>query len=648
MLRIVLGFFPWVLYSILMGMSIQRETIILITLASACLLGYKELKKRFVLPWSTVIFFLLLLALNFFFPYTLLLKHGNLLSNSALAALSWLSLVFRRPFTLQYAREQTAKEIWELPGFFRSNQIITAVWAGSFTVCAGASFLHIYANLSDALYQTASYIPLGFAVWFTMKFPDWYRQRKIDRLIQISEEAQKSNFFLKGHFAPVTKELDQTNLPIEGELPKDLFGVYMRNGPNPVFAPFSYTFPFDGDGMVHAVYIRDGHASFRNRFIETDQLQVERRLGKAVYGGVDCPFIREPGLLLPEDPTLPVKLGRFIHVIRHANKYIALHEANPAYEINAHLETVGPWNPTQSKIPISVNPHPRLDPATGELYLISYDLDRPIVTYHVLDAKGKLLREGTIDVPHCYMIHDFVLTKNYFILFLCPVVIDKLGGAKGKHMFNWESQLETQIALVSRANPSGPILWMQSEPFFTFHFANAYETEHEIKIDYVRYPKFTMKNNELDPGHLYRTTIDLRQRRCSHRQIDDRNVEYPRINESKNASLYRYAYIPSNLIDKNNVDVFNAIMKYDLKSDQALTHEFGAEYEVGEAVFVPKPHATEEDDGYLMLFACHRPTHRTDFFLLDARHISAKPIARVSLPQRVPHGLHGSWMAGPW
>jgi carotenoid cleavage dioxygenase len=31
--------------------------------------------------------------------------------------------------------------------------------------------------------------------------------------------------------------------------------------------------------------------------------------------------------------------------------------------------------------------------------------------------------------------------------------------------------------------------------------------------------------------------------------------------------------------------------------------------------------------------------------VLDAADMSAAPLAEVALPQRVPHGFHGSWFA---
>jgi hypothetical protein len=42
------------------------------------------------------------------------------------------SIAIRRPFTLQYAREQVPQQYWSSPSFLRVNDIISGVWAVAF------------------------------------------------------------------------------------------------------------------------------------------------------------------------------------------------------------------------------------------------------------------------------------------------------------------------------------------------------------------------------------------------------------------------------------------------------------------------------------------------------------------------------------
>ncbi len=60
--------------------------------------------------------------------------------------------------------------------------------------------------------------------------------------------------YLSGRFAPVATEITAADLVVEGTIPTDLTGAYVRNGPNLEFTPLgSYTYPLEVDGMLHGV-----------------------------------------------------------------------------------------------------------------------------------------------------------------------------------------------------------------------------------------------------------------------------------------------------------------------------------------------------------------------------------------------------------
>ncbi|HEX6657100.1 MAG TPA: carotenoid oxygenase family protein, partial [Ilumatobacter sp.] len=58
--------------------------------------------------------------------------------------------------------------------------------------------------------------------------------------------------YLSGNYGPVTDEVTAFDLPVIGELPTELDGRYLRNGPNPMgpVDPKTHHW-FVGDGMVH-------------------------------------------------------------------------------------------------------------------------------------------------------------------------------------------------------------------------------------------------------------------------------------------------------------------------------------------------------------------------------------------------------------
>ncbi len=466
---------------------------------------------------------------------------------------------------------------------------------------------------------------------------------------QYSENIQDSPF-LQRNYAPVNDELHVTHLEVIGKIPDDLLGTYMRNGPNPQFQPITYTYPFDGDGMIHAVYIDNGQASYRNRYIETVELLAERRAGKALYGGFKCP--------VPPDPTYvgegadPFKNGAFIHIIRHANQHLALFEPGSPYVLNAQLDTIGTWSPQGAKGKFEVGAHPRLCPKTGDIWMMKYDLKPPFLSVYRIDKCGVMQQSFNIEKSYSTMMHDFALTEHYLIFFDCPLVFDANNLTSGQDLITWRPELGVRIGVMSRE--TGSVQWFQTDAFFVFHFANAYEKGQDIIVDFVRHTELNLskldhlgKGEKTSPPTLYRSKINLLSQIVQHEQLDDRSIEFPRIKEDKNSLRHRFIYTPTTLENANHSSpmIKNALVKYDVEKCSSDIHDFGAACEIDEAIFVPKATGTSEDDGYLMLFVYNQDDNNSELVILDAQNMKDKPLARIKMPRRVPHGLHGSWMS---
>jgi len=142
--------------------------------------------------------------------------------------------------------------------------------------------------------------------------------------------------YLTGLYAPVSQEVTAANLPVVGELPARLDGVFVQNMPNPAFAPGVGHSWFDGDGMVHGVEFRDGTATYRNRWIETQGLREDRAAGHATYIG----SLARPGAGKRHKNTANTDL------IWHAGRLLALWwEGGEPYELSLpDLKTLGPYD----------------------------------------------------------------------------------------------------------------------------------------------------------------------------------------------------------------------------------------------------------------------------------------------------------------
>jgi hypothetical protein len=84
------------------------------------------------------------------------------------------SMLVRQPFTLSYAKEQVPPEVWALPAFMRTNQVLTAAWALAFAAMVLADVVMIYEPAVPLWVGVAVTVA---AILAAIKFTQWYPDR---------------------------------------------------------------------------------------------------------------------------------------------------------------------------------------------------------------------------------------------------------------------------------------------------------------------------------------------------------------------------------------------------------------------------------------------------------------------------------------
>jgi carotenoid cleavage dioxygenase-like enzyme len=429
-------------------------------------------------------------------------------------------------------------------------------------------------------------------------------------------------FHLRDNFAPVDSEVTAVDLKVEGAIPRALRGLYLRNGPNPKVPSQHW---FAGDGMVHGVLLEDGRCVwYRNRWVQTRVLT-------------------EGASLVTPEGTVDHTVGvANTNVIGHAGRILALVESSFPTELDRELATSGVCN-FDGRLTTSMTAHPKLCPKTGELHFFGYGFLPPWLVYHRLDARGRLVRSEEIAIPGPAMIHDFALTERYVVFMDLPVVFSFERAMSGGFPFEWSDSHGARLGVMPREGGNADVRWFDIDPCYVFHPMNAHDTDAGVSLDVVRYRELWRGGPDtFTPARLHRWTIDLRAGRVKELPLDDRPIEFPRIDERRTAAAYRFGYAVANEGDVSRNAT--AIVKYDLVHGSASTHEFGPGRHPGEAVFVPTEGATAEDDGVLLCFVYDAARDGSDFVVLDARAPADRPLATVRLPQRVPFGFHGNWV----
>lgn len=469
---------------------------------------------------------------------------------------------------------------------------------------------------------------------------------------------QLDNPYLHGVYAPTVNEIEQANLPVLGDLPADLCGAYLRNGPNPVHQPQNRYHPFDGDGMLHAVYFKDGQVSYRNRFIQTDAWRAEQAAG----------FSNSPGVMGPFDYSVSdfgIKDTSNTDVFCYNGDIMTLwyNAGNPCRLDALTLADKGAFT-LQGRPQRRMSAHSKVDWSTGELLFFDYGDEPPYMTYGVADASGQLLHEVAIDLPGPRLPHDLGFTTNYTILHDLPFFHDPEVLKRHKlRVLTFHRDIPTRFGLIPRHGQGKEIRWFDCEPCYILHVSNCWEEGDWVIMDGCRStnPMPDAGKGEGELSHMlaymrleanaYRWRFNLKTGEVREGDIDDLNTEFNRSNPLFHGVKTRYSYhqkIPL-LSEGGHTLRFTGLVKYNNDTGQNTQWQYGAGVFGSETVFAPRPDAdrnSEEDDGYLVTLVTDSNTWQSECLVFDARDITPGPICRVPLPQRVPAGFHASWARG--
>ncbi|XP_009138676.1 carotenoid 9,10(9',10')-cleavage dioxygenase 1 [Brassica rapa] len=491
-------------------------------------------------------------------------------------------------------------------------------------------------------------------------------------VVKLMHDASLPLHYLSGNFAPVRDETPPVkDLPVvHGFLPECLNGEFVRVGPNPKFDPVAGYHWFDGDGMIHAVRIKDGKATYVSRYVKTSRLKQEEFFGAPKFMKIgDLKGLL--GLLMVYLQQLRTKLKvldvSYGHgtantaLVYHHGKLLALSEADKPYVVkvleDGDLQTLGMMD-YDKRLTHSFTAHPKVDPTTGEMFTFGYSQTPPYLTYRVISEDGFMHDPVPITISEPIMMHDFAITETYAIFMDLPMHFRPKEMVKEKKMvYSFDPTKKARFGVLPRyAKDELMIRWFELPNCFIFHNANAWEEEDEVVLITCR-----LENPDLDmvggdakeklenfSNELYEMRFNMKTGSASQKKLSPSAVDFPRINECYTGKKQRYVY--GTILD--SIAKVTGIIKFDLHAEAETGKEIlevGGNikgiYELGqgrygsEAIYVPRE-AGEEDDGYLIFFVHDENTGKSCVNVIDAKTMSAEPVAVVELPHRVPYGFH--------
>jgi len=212
-----------------------------------------------------------------------------------------------------------------------------------------------------------------------------------------------------------------------------------------------------------------------------------------------------------------------------------------------------------------------------------------------------------------------------------------------------------------------PVRTFEADPMYLNHHANAYEQDGTIVMDLIGYengdfisdpkgfanldvmqdPEARSKLVALDP-QFRRYRLDMSagsSNKVAFEEIkltDGRqqyNIEMPRFNERNNRGRpYCFAY---GMSSAQHDKMLPNLVKADLCNGGKVKTWFEPNQYPSEAIFVPRPGATEEDEGVVVTQVLDGPKASSYLLVLDAKTMTT--VAKAHAPVWIPYDVHGQF-----
>ncbi|KAG2318394.1 hypothetical protein Bca4012_055384 [Brassica carinata] len=474
---------------------------------------------------------------------------------------------------------------------------------------------------------------------------------------------------LSDNFAPVLNELPPTECEIiHGSLPPSLDGAYIRNGPNPQFLPRGPYHLFDGDGMHHAIRIRNGKATLCSRYVKTYKYNVEKQTGAPVIPNVFSGFNGVPASIARGALTaLRVLAGQYnpANGIGLANtslaffcdRLFALGESDLPYSVRltdtGDIETIGRFD-FGGKLAMSMTAHPKTDPQTGETFAFRYGPVPPFLTFFRFDSTGKKQRDVPVySLTSPSFVHDFAITKRHAIFAEIQIVMrmnvmDLV--LEGGSPVAADNRKTPRLGVIPRyAGNDSEMKWFEVPGFNIIHAINAWDEDDGNTVVLIAPNIMSIEHalERMDLVHslVEKVKIDLVNRIVTRHPISLRNLDFAVINPAFLGRRSRYVYAAiGDPMPKISGVVKLDVSKGDRDDCTVARRMYGPGCYGGEPFFVARDHGdpeAEEDDGYVVTYVHDEVSGESKFLVMDAKSPELEIVAAVRLPRRVPYGFHG-------
>ncbi|EOY29737.1 Carotenoid 9,10(9',10')-cleavage dioxygenase 1, putative isoform 2 [Theobroma cacao] len=457
----------------------------------------------------------------------------------------------------------------------------------------------------------------------------------------------------------------------------------------------------EGEGMVHALYLGKGvegnwTVCYNNRHVETETFKLEKQRNKPSFlpaAEGDSPAIVCAYLLNMLRFGQVNKYLSNTNVIEHSGKLYTIAENHLPQEIDIlTLKALDMWD-VNGAWNLPFTSHPKKAPGTGELVTFGISATKPYAELGVISADGKeLVHRVDLKLNRCPLSHEILVTQRYNVFLDYALTVDLGRLLLGGSLIKYDKEGYARMGVMHRYGDADSIQWFEVKPNCTFHFINSFEDGDEVVIRGCRalesvipgpdqgMNKFEWFSRKFRPiesteGSLdamsedqlvfprpYEWRLNMRTGHVKERNLAGTqfSMDFPVINGAYTGlkNKYGYAQVRDCIASSSSgMAKYGGLVKLSFEEPntgissrqvEGLTkgeyHMFKENTFCTGAAFVPKEGGVEEDDGWIITFVHNEDTNISQVYIIDTRNFSGEPVAKITLPCRVPYGFHGAYI----
>lgn len=447
------------------------------------------------------------------------------------------------------------------------------------------------------------------------------------------------------------------DLKIEGKVPRDLNGSLFRTAPG-MTEKFGTQLNhlFDGDAYISSWRFREGKVELTGRYLQTPARLKEAEARRMLFNEFGT---------FADDPRNGGKNQPNVNIVEWNGRLLGLSETGLPSIVNPENLDFEGYEDFGKSIPdyLTFTAHPRFDSKTGDMFAWGVERRPPgdVHIYHIEKRTNKANLLYKVQLGGVFMIHDALLTENYFLLVVPPMQYDIPSAISGAKTFAealaFDETRPTRLLVYPRDNKGGTAkpLEIEMPSEIAFHYGNAYESGNgKIVFEMVsgnsraildwlrnwRRDQFAHPDATYLTQGLKQVTVDLSARKILSRVELAPSVEFPRYDLRLTGQEARYLFSTEKVNSANA-----AIVRIDLKTGKLQKIAAGSSRTYGESVFAPGSESGGEEDGWIFTQGYDGDRNETFLEIRDAQTLEFQ--SRIwANGQHFSLGFHGNYCAG--